>query len=188
MGRDKATLPFGDGETMLARVIRVLQEVVPPEHVVCVAAPGQSLPALPAGTRVVFDEVPGAGPLPGLASGLRAMAGDVEAVYVTGCDSARLAPALVARMFERLGDSEIAAPHDGRHWHPLAGVYRTTVANRVEELLAAGERRVTAVLETCAARPVPVVELRDVDPELASLATCNTPDEYQAALRRAEVV
>jgi molybdopterin-guanine dinucleotide biosynthesis protein A len=183
MGRDKATLPFGGSETMLARVIRRLHEVVPSENAVCVAAAGQALPLLPAGTRVVFDEVPGAGPLAGLAAGLRAIGADVEAVYVTGCDAPRLAPALVARMFEQLGDSEIAAPHDGRQWHPLAGVYRTTVAHRVETLLAAGERRLTALLETCAARPVPLDVLREVDPELASLATCNTPDEYQAALQ-----
>jgi len=45
MGTPKALLPFGP-ETMLQRVVRILQEVVSP--IVAVAAVGQQLPALPA--------------------------------------------------------------------------------------------------------------------------------------------
>ena len=51
MGRDKASLPFGP-ELMLQRVVRLLGEVVDPRKIVVVAAPGQSLPELPAGVTV----------------------------------------------------------------------------------------------------------------------------------------
>ncbi|MCA9165188.1 MAG: NTP transferase domain-containing protein, partial [Planctomycetales bacterium] len=47
MGESKATLPFGD-ELMVQRVVRLLSEVVSP--IVVVAAEGQTLPELPAGT------------------------------------------------------------------------------------------------------------------------------------------
>src|SRR5438128_4376608 len=78
MGRPKAWLPFG-GETMLPRVVRLLSQVVAP--VVVVAAPGQDLPALPAGVAVVRDEERGRGPLQGLAAGLKALQGQAEAAY-----------------------------------------------------------------------------------------------------------
>src|SRR5689334_1590078 len=83
MGRPKAWLPFG-GETMLQRVVRVLREVVDP--VAVVAAPGQDIPELPTGVRVIRDEIEGKGPLGGLCAGLSAIAGECDAVYLSSCD------------------------------------------------------------------------------------------------------
>jgi molybdenum cofactor guanylyltransferase len=54
MGRDKATLPFGP-EQMLARVVRLVSEVVEPAKIVVVAAPEQELPVLPAAVAVARD-------------------------------------------------------------------------------------------------------------------------------------
>src|SRR5437764_7598096 len=83
MGRPKAWLPFG-GELMLPRVVRLLGEAVAP--VVVVAAPGQDVPPLPAGVRVVRDEREARGPLQGLAAGLDALQGVADAAYVSSCD------------------------------------------------------------------------------------------------------
>ena len=178
MGRDKATLPFGS-ETMLQRVVRLVSEAVPPERVVCVAAPGQSLPPLLATIQVVRDTAPHLGPLAGLATGLAALQGRAQAVFVAGCDLPLLVPAVVARMFERLGDHQIVAPHDGERWHPLVAVYRTDVLPQLESLLATGERSLIALIERCNVRRVSLDEIREVDVELDSLRTCNTPEEYR---------
>jgi len=185
MGRDKASLSFGPGETILGRVVRILREVVPAEKIVCVAALGQSLPPLPKEVRIVIDNIADAGPLAGLARGLASLARETEVVYAAGCDSPLLMPAFVERIFQLLGDGPIAAPHDGRHWHSLAAVYRPAVASVAQSLLAAGEHSLTALLNAVATRRVTLDELREVDPDLASLATCNTMDEYQSALRLA---
>src|SRR5438105_14400226 len=83
MGRAKAWLPFA-GELMLPRVVRLLSEVVAP--VVVVAAPDQEVPPLPPAVAVLRDEERGRGPLQGLAVGLAALRGRVEAVYLSGCD------------------------------------------------------------------------------------------------------
>ena len=64
MGRDKATLSFGD-ETLLARVVRTAQMVV--DDVVVV---GESDAVWPDGVQVVRDPVDGLGPLAGLVTGL----------------------------------------------------------------------------------------------------------------------
>ena len=185
MGRDKAMLPFGPGEVMLQRVARLVGEAVPIDRIVCVAAPGQTLPQLAAAIQFVFDPIPHSGPLAGLATGMVAIESRAAAVFTTGCDVPLLVPAFIERMFDLLDDDEIAAPHDGQRWHPLAAVYRTNVLPRIDSLLAAGERSLVALLESSRTRRVPIDDLRDVDPQLASLTACNTPDDYRNALRRA---
>jgi molybdopterin-guanine dinucleotide biosynthesis protein A len=158
--------------------------VAPAERIVCVAADGQVLPKLPNEVRVVRDLYPQAGPLGGLATGLKAMGADVQAVFVCGCDSPLLVPAFVRRMFELLGDRQIAVPRDGEQLHPLAAAYRSDVLQVAEALLAEGERSLRALVARCDSRVVDVEELRDVDPELLSIVGCNTEEEYRALLAR----
>jgi molybdenum cofactor guanylyltransferase len=185
MGRDKAWLPFGPHEAMLQRVVRFLSEVVSFERIVCVASGGQDLPRLPEHVSVACDREPDCGPLAGLATGLAAIAERADAVFVTGCDVPLLVPALVSRMFERLREHEIAVPDDGKYIHPLPAVYRTSVLPAVESQLALGERSLTSVIARCDACKVDVDSLRDIDPELSSLANCNTPEDYRRALAAA---
>src|SRR5687768_16956398 len=83
MGIDKTSLPFGT-ETMLQRVVRLLGEAVQP--LVVVAGRDQELPALPPSVLVTRDRRSGRGPLEGIAAGLSALAGKVNATYVTSCD------------------------------------------------------------------------------------------------------
>jgi molybdopterin-guanine dinucleotide biosynthesis protein A len=184
MGCDKATLSFGPGETMLQRVVRLASEAVPMDRIVCVAAPDQSLPPLPAAVRVVFDPVPYGGPLAGLATGLATIEQEAEAAFLAGCDAPLLKPAFVLRMFELLADYQIAAPHDGERWHPLAAVYRADLRPMIESLLASGSRSVVALIESCHTRRVATTQLHDVDPELETLITCNTSEEYHVAQER----
>jgi molybdopterin-guanine dinucleotide biosynthesis protein A len=183
MGCDKAMLPFGPGEVLLQRVVRLVGQAVPPERIVCVAAADQSVPRLPGPVKIVHDANPHSGPLAGLAAGLAALDGRADAAFACGCDVPLLVPALVLRMFQLLGDQQIAAPHDGERFHPLAAVYRIDVLPTAQALLAAGERSLTALLQRCPTQRVPADALRDADPQLGSLASCNTPEEYQSALR-----
>jgi molybdenum cofactor guanylyltransferase len=183
MGRDKATMPFG-GETLLARVVRIVSQVVPAERIVCVAAAGQKLPAILDGVRVVRDEYPNAGPLGGLATGLAAVCEDSGAVFACGCDAPLLSPAFVSRLFEQLGDYEIAIPREGEQLHPLAAVYRTEILSHAELLLADGERSLLALVDCCNTRQLPADDFRDIDPELLSLLGCNTDEEYRSLLER----
>jgi molybdopterin-guanine dinucleotide biosynthesis protein A len=186
MGRDKATLPFGH-ELMLQRVVRLIGEVVPPSCTVVVAAPQQSLPQLPQDVLVARDKHEGRGPLEGLAAGLRALGDRAGAVYVTACDVPLLVPAFVSRMFELLGDYEIAVPFDGRHHHPLAAVYRPGVLGRVEQQLKTNQLSPRDLFTKVRTREVPVDLLRAVDPQLATLQNLNEPQDYLAALAAADL-
>jgi molybdopterin-guanine dinucleotide biosynthesis protein A len=184
MGRDKASLPFG-AEAMLSRVVRLVSEVVAAESIVCVAKEHQTLPPLPNGVRIARDALPDCGPLAGLAAGLRAMPAGIDAAFVGGCDVPLLVPTFVESMFAALGEHQIAAAFDGERLHPLGAVYRPNVLSTAEALLEAGERSLVALLAACYTFRVPVDQLREVDPELQSLAACNSVDEYEQALRRA---
>jgi molybdopterin-guanine dinucleotide biosynthesis protein A len=180
MGKPKPWLPFG-AELLLPRVARLVREAV--NQVVVVAAPEQDLPPLPAGPVVVRDPVEGRGPLQGLAVGLRALQGRAHAAFLSSCDVPFLKPAFITRLIGIFGPHQIAVPEAGGFRHPLAAVYRIDVLPVVEELLAADQLKLAYLLDRCDTRVVLPDELRNVDPELASLRNLNTPEDYERALR-----
>ena len=179
MGSSKALLPFGS-ETMLQRVVRLLETVVSP--LVVVAAAEQSLPDLPSSVVITRDEREGRGPLEGLRAGLKAMPTDVEGAYVTSCDVPLLAPEFVRKMIELLGDYDICVVEIDGFAHPLSAVYRRNTLAHVETLLAADRLRPAFLFEAVRTRRVQPVELASVDPQLLTLRNLNTPEDYRDAL------
>jgi len=179
MGQPKAWLPFGE-ETMLQRVVRILQEVVSP--IVVVAAPDQDVPPLSAEVRIVRDEREGLGPLAGLAAGLTALSDVADAAYVSSCDVPLLRPAFVRAIINRLDQFDLVIPREDRYHHPLAAVYRTALGERCNSLLAAGRRRPLELVRASQSCEIDVDELRPADADLRSLRNANTPDEYAALL------
>jgi len=179
MGRPKLTLPFGD-EVMLNRVARLLSQVVSP--IVVVAAPDQDVPQLAPGVELARDENESCGPLSGIAAGMAALRGRVQAAYVSSCDVPLLAPDFVRNLVGLLGDYDLVIPRDGKYHHPLAAVYRLTLEPLVRRLIAAGRLRPVYLLELARTLEIDVQALRASDPELLSLRNANTPEEYQAVL------
>jgi molybdopterin-guanine dinucleotide biosynthesis protein A len=88
-------------------------------------------------------------------------------------------------MFELLGGFDIAVPVDGEYHHPLAAVYRSSVLPHVKRLLDAERMRPRFLFDEVNTREVPVGELRDVDPQLSTLANLNYEEDYCAALSAA---
>jgi molybdenum cofactor guanylyltransferase len=184
MGRDKASLPFGD-ETMLARTMRLAVESIPREQIVLAAAADQILPPLPWAAPVIRDREADQGPLPALIDGLAALPANVSAALVTSCDAPWIQPALVEFLFGSM-DPEIdaAVPSDGERLHPLTAVYRLSCLAALRAYLDAGQTSLQGAVRSLGGRlkELPVEQLRRVDPELRSLLNCNTPAEYEAAL------
>ena len=186
IGRAKAMLPFGH-QTLLERIVDRLSLVVPLEGMVIVAAADQPLPRLPAGVQVARDRRPDCGPLEGLATGFAASPAEIDAVYATSCDVPLLVPPVVDRLFSLLAGNDVAVPRDTRWYHPLSAVYRRSVLPQIEMLLESGERRPRALFPQVQTLAVEVETLRDVDPDLETLANVNTPSDYRAALARARL-
>lgn len=189
MGRDKATLPFPGPvppdllgseagsetpTTMVEHVVGVVRQRCQP--VVVVAAPGQPLPELQA--RVVRDEVRGLGPLLATGRGLRAAAEvGAKRAFVCAVDmpflTADLIDVLQARATEL--DADVVLPWDGRD-HYLAAVYRTELAGQIDALVAAGERKMRALVDRVDTQRIVISESR-------SLANVNSAADLRTLLQ-----
>ena len=148
MGRDKAVMAHPEsGTTMLEHVVSVVASRCTPVFVL--AAPDQPLPDLP-GAQVLRDEAPGMGPLVATGRGLRAAAdAGCERAFVCAVDMPYLNVALIDEVSgsEAPGEgADVVVPSDGRD-HYLAGVYRTALAARIEELAAAGRRSMRSLID-----------------------------------------
>jgi len=184
MGRDKATMPVpaelldsNDGSeapvTLVERVVSVVGQRCQPVFVV--AAPGQSLPDLPA--RVVRDDVRGVGPLLATGRGLRAAAeAGAKRAFLAAADMPLLTGDVIdlleARAIEL--DADVVLPWDGRD-HYLAAVYRTELADQVDALVAAGERSMRALVDRVDAQ-------RIVIPHSRSLTNLNSDADLRTLL------
>ncbi|PWD43956.1 molybdenum cofactor guanylyltransferase [Gordonia paraffinivorans] len=170
MGSDKAALDW-EGEPMLARVVRVLQERC--DAVLVVAGErsaayqgiddirGRAAPGIDRDrVRWVTDEQEGVGPLGGLVAGLAAAA-DAGAQYAFVCatDMPLIAPGLIDELRRGLtGSTQAVIARDAQRDHPMAGIYRTDTASVIADLVAGGERRMLGAIEALTTHRVGVSE------------------------------
>ena len=160
MGRDKATLPVPGGTTtMVEHVVGIIGQRCEPVFVM--AAQGQPLPAL-AGARIMRDESRSQGPLPATGRGLHAAAeAGARLAFVCAVDM----PLVTADLIDQLvrlaveTNAEVVSPWDGRS-HFLAAVYRTDLADRIDRLVAAGERRMSALIDASDAQQMVLSDSR----------------------------
>lgn len=157
MGRDKATLQY-EGRTLVERVVSAVATRCDPVFVM--AAPGQALPELPA--VVLRDEVRGAGPLLATGRGLRAAAdAGAELAFVCAVDMPYLSGDVIDALVGPAARvrADVVLPWDGRD-HYLAGIYRTALADRVDALVAAGERSMRALVDRVDTQRIVMAEQR----------------------------
>lgn len=131
--------------TMVEHVVSVVGQRCQPVFVV--ASPGQSLPELSA--QVVRDDVRGHGRLSAISRGLHAAAeAGAQRAFLCSVDAAVLNADVIDLLAARAAevDADIVLPWDGSN-HYLAAVYRTELATQIDDLVAAGERNLPALIE-----------------------------------------
>ena len=183
MGSPKPWLVIGD-EPMLARVVRVVAEVVSP--VVVVGKRGDSYPPLPADIMLGHDAIDGVGPLAGLATGFEMLASRCDAAFVASCDHPLLSAAFVRAVVEQLGDKSAVVPIDGTRSYPLVAAYRLDVRSALAEQFSNDDMRVQEFARVCGANFVGADKLRAADANLDSLRNVNDQHSYEAVCRIAE--
>ena len=122
--------------------------------------------------RVVTDEVGGfAGPLAGLASGMKAAAQPL--VVSVPCDSPFLPFDLVARLHSAMdaATADLAVAKTGTQSHPVFALARRSLLANLEAFLAAGGRKIDAWYA-----PLKVVEV-PFDDQPDAFSNINTRDE-----------
>jgi len=183
MGRDKASLPIpglsqaSNPTTMVERMVDILSQRCDP--ILVMAAQGQPLPALQA--RVLRDEPRGLGPLPATGRALRAAgAAGARLAFVCAVDMPFLAVELIDDLTRRAVETgaEVVLPWDGQD-HYLAAVYRTDLADRVDALVAAGERKMRSLVDSSDTQRIVTLDSRDAK----SLTNVNTEADLRTLVR-----
>jgi molybdopterin-guanine dinucleotide biosynthesis protein A len=180
-GRDKLDENV-DGRRLLDRAVSAVLSIDPAIDVVVVGAPGAQR-IVPTGVRLVHDATGFEGPLAGVATGLRALAPEVDRVIVVGGDMPRLAVPVMTALLDALEPPFEAAlleqDDDGR---PLPSAYRRVPAGGAVEILrTAGERRLRALPMALTTRLVPASVWRVLDPDGASLLDIDAPDDLKVS-------
>lgn len=172
MGQDKGALSFG-AETMLDRIIRIAGTVS--SGVIVVGRRGQ--PGV-----TVFDAIEDQGPLSGIVAGLSASTSDLN--LVIACDMPLIQPSVLQRLIVAVGDADVCVAVTDGHASALCGVYRSRVATVAQSLFDSGERRVMPLLDRVQTKRVDAALLRDIDPDLETFVSVDTPEKYADALSR----
>jgi molybdopterin-guanine dinucleotide biosynthesis protein A len=160
-GREKAMKQVSGSSaptTMVEHAVSVVGERCQPVFVV--ASPGQSLPELPA--QVVRDDVRGHGLLSAISRGLHAAAESGAAwAFLCSVDAAVLTADVIDAVAARAAevDADIVLPWDGSN-HYLAAVYRTELARQIDDLVAAGERNLPALIDRVDSQRVVISDSR----------------------------
>lgn len=184
MRRPKAELQL-EGETMLDRQIRLLRSVA--RRVLVVGGtPGYledfNVPRIP-------DALAGRGPLAGLYTAL--LESRTEFNLVLGCDlpfvSRRLLAFLAARAIATGSDVTVPRSQGGR-MQPLCAVYRRRVLYAVRTRLEAGENKFRSFFPAVRCKTIAWRELAGAGFQPSIFNNMNTPEDYERARIRHEVV
>lgn len=173
MGEDKGALPFGD-ETMLERSVRIVRTIA--DDVIVVARHDQQVPA---GVTIVIDPVEDLGPLAGIAAGLAASHSDLN--IIVACDMPLIKPEVLERLVSLIGDHDACVALADGHASALCGIYRSRIAADAKALLDSGERRVMRLLDRVQTKRVDAAVFRDIDPNLETFISVDTPEKYADA-------
>ena len=171
-GRDKLAERF-DGRTLLEGAI---DGVTPASTEILVVAAPDAVPVLPDGAQLVHDAVAFEGPLAGVAAGLRASSESI--VLVVGGDMPTLVGAVLASMLaalEAAGVEAVVLEHEGRARPLPIALHREPALAAADVLLADGERRLRALIETLETTVIPEATWRVLDPYGMTVRDIDTP-------------
>ena len=141
-------------------------------EIVLVGAPSAVAGKLPA-LRAVADEFPGAGPLGGIISALRATGRDT---LVVAWDMPFVAAPVLAALLEAPRDSDASVPCSSNQLEPLCALYRASALEPLARVFDNGERSAVAALRALRLHCV-MRESADVSP----FESVNTPEQLAAA-------
>ena len=171
MGIDKGMLSI-NGQTMLEHICKQLRGTF--SQILISAGDAEKYGF--AGFEVVRDEVPGQGPLMGIASALEASANEIN--FVVACDIPYIEMSCVRKMLTEARGADIVVPTtDDRKYEPLFAVYRKSALDAIKRTLRKGGRKISDVFDMC---EVKYTDLGKAD----WLININTLAEYEEFQRR----
>jgi len=171
MGRDKSMLSI-NGRPMIEHIYRQLEPNFREVLISCSEAGKYSF----LGARMIPDQIPGQGPLMGIATTLKAAG--CELVAVVSCDTPDVRMPLLRRMLRAAeGHDGVVPCWQGGRVEPLFAVYRKGILPVAGQVLAEGRRRVDAIYPQC---NILTLNLEDEAP----LQNINTVEDFEKFERK----
>ncbi|MDF2671573.1 MAG: molybdopterin-guanine dinucleotide biosynthesis protein MobA [Paenibacillus sp.] len=178
MGQPKGLLTLSN-EVMVTRLIRRMRPIC---NELLVIANEISLykTHVPNDVKVTSDLTSGTGPLGGMEAAFKHASGDV--LWIVGCDMPYVSPHAAKLLYEQLTQQEqleAAVPVVDGKLHPLHGLYRSSVAGKVQQMVAESNLRLMDLLEQILW--VRVEEQAFLDKGIATnfATNANTPEQWQ---------
>lgn len=176
MGHDKAALTL-DGETLLARAVRLVRAALGDAMVI---GPAERAALVP-GVRLVPDAQPGQGPLGAIATALAAI--QQPYCFVVACDMPFIQPALVAYLASLAPGYDAVVPRTARGTEQVHAVYGQGCRAAITTQLAAGERAIVSLYGVVRTRYVAPDEWAAYDLDGTSFRNINTPNDWASIQR-----
>jgi molybdopterin-guanine dinucleotide biosynthesis protein A len=178
MGRDKALLELG-GEALIVRMAQLVESVAG-----CVTVIGDSAAYRALGLRTIGDDWPGAGPLGGIATALRASSARWS--LVVACDLPYLTKPWLDYTIRRAFASraEAVVPMGALGAEPLCAIYHERTEGAIRAALALGTRKVTEALKNLSVETIEPAEWKAFDSEGLLFKNMNAPEDYEEARAR----
>jgi molybdopterin-guanine dinucleotide biosynthesis protein A len=173
-GRDKLREAFA-GRTLLEHAIAAVAPVA--DETIVVAAPDEQRNVAD-GIVLVHDTTSFEGPLAGILTGLGRASHPVT--LVVGGDMPTMVPAVLGALIDGLQDPTVDAVvlEDGGERRPLPVALRSVPARSASgRLIAAGERRLGALMDTLATAVIDEAAWRVLDPDGRTLRDIDTPGD-----------
>lgn len=180
MGRDKARLELG-GVPLILRTAKLVESVAGAPAII-----GNPEAYRVFQLRAIADNWPGAGPLGGIATALRATAAPWSLVVATDL------PYLTRVWLEYLIARALASPADAvlpmnaRGAEPLCAMYHQRAEPAIRKALERGTRKVTDGLRDVSVETIAPAEWNPFDSEGLLFKNMNSPEDYEEAKAKLE--
>jgi molybdopterin-guanine dinucleotide biosynthesis protein A len=131
------------------------------------------------GVRLVRDAYPGAGPLGGLQTALRAASG--ETILVVACDMPFIELSLLEHMLGLAPKVDVVVPRPNDLYEPLQAVYARSCLPAIEKALKAGKQRVVSFFPDVRVLTIEDDILDRLDARGLSFFNINTLEDFTKA-------
>ncbi len=169
MGRDKALLEI-EGEPLWRRQLATLRQLSPAR--LMIAGPAFA----GCDCQILRDEIPNAGPLAGVAAGLRHCT--TSHLIVLAIDLPEMTADFFRALLADCGEGEGIVPRAATVFEPLAAIYPVRAATLAASCLRAGEFSMQNFVRRALAENL--IRPREIAPnELALFTNLNTPADYE---------
>ena len=178
MGRDKAQLKLG-GVPLILRTARLVESVAGAAVVI-----GNAEAYSAFDLRAIADDWPGAGPLGGIATALRAATAPWSLIVATDLPylTREWLEYLIARAVASSGDAVL--PMNTRGAEPLCAMYHQRAEPAIRKALERGTRKVTDGLLDVRVETIAPDEWKGFDSEGLLFKNMNSPEDYEEAKAR----